>query len=105
MGCTALLYLMAHDYATFQEHVSVFVALAPAAKITTSSSPVVRWMASEITEVQDLFEYFNMYELLPSNVIFYYMLYFFCGFIPETCYLMMVLLSDKQLRLFDADQF
>ena len=46
MGTTAMFYLMAKNYNYFKESVSVFVAVAPATKITTTSSPVIRWFAA-----------------------------------------------------------
>ena len=105
MGSTAMYYLMAKDYNTFKEHVSIFVAVAPATKITTTSSPVVRWFASRTNAMQDHAERFLMYELVPSSKLMYYIVYVSCGLFPELCYLGMVLVSDKQRKLFDHDRF
>ena len=95
MGSTALYYLMAKDYSLVKENVSIAVALAPAAKITATSSPIIRWVASQVIELQKMAELFNMYEVVSSNKFTNGLMYFFCGYIPEVCYLGMVLLTDK----------
>ena len=96
MGTTAMFYLMATDYETFKEHVSVYVALAPVAKLSATSSPLVRMFGHTIGPIKHSMELYNIYELFTYNWFTHGVLWLTCGYIPDFCYSGLTLSTDKE---------
>ena len=95
MGTTAMFYLMATDYTTFKEHVSVYVALAPVAKLSATSSPLVRTFGNNIGPIKRSLELYNIYEMFTFNWFTHGVVWLTCGFIPDFCYTGLLLSTDK----------
>ena len=95
MGTTAMFYLMATDYATFKEHVSVYVALAPVAKLSATSSLLVRTFGNTIGPIKHSLELYNIYEMFTFNWFTHCVVWLTCGFIPDFCYTGLLLSTDK----------
>ena len=105
MGTTTMFYHMATDYARFEEDVSIFVALAPVVRLSGTVSPAVLTFGNAIGPIQTNCELWNLYEILTSNRFTNAMLRFFCGYVPDICYMGLMLFADKNVQSTNHERF
>ena len=97
MGTTTMFYQMATDYARVREDVSIYVALAPVVRLSGTASPAVLSFGNVIRPIARNCELWNIYEIFTSNWFTDFMMRFLCGYIPDLCYMGLMLFADKNV--------
>lgn len=97
MGTTTIFYQMATDYARFREDVSIYIALAPVVRLSGTASPAVLSFGNVIRPIRRNCELWNIYEIFTSNRFTNWAMRFVCGYMPDICYMGLMLFADKNV--------
>ena len=105
MGTTTMFYLMATDYARFVEDVCIFIALAPVVRLSGTASPAVLSFGNAIRPIKRSLEQWNIYEIFTSNRFTNWVMRVGCGYIPDFCYMGLMLFADKNVQATNHKRF
>lgn len=96
---------MAIEPEWFEEHVGLFIALAPVARLENCKSFLLSTLASAKWALVKLAKTLGMYEIFPANYLTTTAMKTVCGTVPALCKGVNMLFSDTDPRNDDSELF